>query len=86
MVSIFVRIAWYDRDNNKYDYGDWKDFKLVDKYIIWSDKQNKLFPRIRYWVEYKEGEDSIIIKNIEEINYVKVDNENDEQVDYLLLG
>jgi hypothetical protein len=51
----------------------------------WVYKQNRLYPKIRYWIEYKEGYDAKVIKNIEEINYVKIDDEKNENTDYLLV-
>ena len=30
-TNILIRIAWYDRETTKYDYGSWKQFKLLKK-------------------------------------------------------
>tara|TARA_B110000003_G_scaffold155156_1_gene155798 strand:- start:2756 stop:3019 length:264 start_codon:yes stop_codon:yes gene_type:complete len=84
--NYLIRVAWYDRDTNKYDWGSWKHFKLIKEMKDWVYKQNRLYPIIRYWIEYKENYDSTEIKNIEEINYIKVDNENNNDSDYLLIN
>jgi len=84
--DYLLRIAWYDRDTNKYDWGSWKHFKIIKEMKDWVYKQNRLYPKIRYWIEYKENYDSTEIKNIEDINYIKIDNENNKDSDYLLIN
>lgn len=84
-TNILIRVAWFDRETNKYDYGSWKHFKLIKEMKDWVYKQNRLYPKIRYWIEYKEGYDGKVIKNIEEINYVKIHDEKNENTDYLLV-
>ena len=84
-TNILIRVAWFDRETDKYDYGSWKHFKLIKEMKDWVHKQNRLYPKIRYWIEYKEGYDGKVIKNIEEINYVKIDDEKNENTGYLLV-
>ena len=84
-TNILIRIAWYDRETYKYDYGSWKQFKVIKEMKKWVYKQNRSYPKIRYWIEYKEGYDGKVVKNIEEINYVKIDDEENENSNYLLI-
>ena len=56
-TNILIRVAWYDRETDKYDYGSWKHFKLIKEMKDWVYKQNRSYPKIRYWIEYKEGYD-----------------------------
>jgi len=51
--KIFTRIAWYDRECCKYDFGEWQDMtdKDYDTISAWVDGQNKKIPRVKYWIE-----------------------------------
>ena len=42
-TNILIRIAWYDRENIKYDFGTWSKFTSRDikEMNSWVDKQNK---------------------------------------------
>ena len=49
--NILIRIAWYDKQINKYDYGNWHHFSKIDYKKKWVEEQNKKYPFVRYWVE-----------------------------------
>ena len=40
MIDKEIRIAWYDRINNKYDYGAWKEFKFLETMKHWINKKS----------------------------------------------
>ena len=85
-TNILIRVAWYDRENKKYDFGTWSKFtsKDIKEMNSWIEKQNKSIPKTRYWIEYK-NKDSKEIKNIEELKYLKIDDEKTGNNDYLLI-
>ena len=87
-----IRIAWFNRQINKYDFGSWRDCKDIDTDIKWVNKQNREYPFCKYWIELlpeNEGDYSFPI-NIECIDgLLKIKRENTENtnnvVDYLLV-
>ena len=79
-----IRLAWYDRDLKTFDHGAWKDFKFIETLQQWAYNQNKKYPRTKYWVEYRDNKDKIV-KNIEEITLIKIENANDTYNDYLMI-
>jgi len=59
-----TRIAWFNRDNNEYNYGAWHklDTKTPADYIElneWVTEQNKKYPRTKYWIDIKDSEDAL---------------------------
>ena len=88
--DILIRIAWFDRDYNKYDFGAWRSLsdedKNQDKVSIsnWIKQQNKKYPRVKYWIEaIKNGEEEI--KNIEYYDLIGIENEKMGNMDWLAL-
>ena len=79
-----IRVAWYDRELKTFDHGAWKDFKFIERQREWVQKQNKQYPRTKYWVEYRDKKDKIV-KNIEEVTYIKIENTDDTINDYLMI-
>ena len=63
------RIAWYDRKQNKYDFGSWQNVKInkIFESLKWINKNNIKFPKTIYWYEIKKENGEII--NVE--NYIK---------------
>ena len=53
---IYTRIAWYDRECGKYDFGEWQDMADKDYGAVsfWVDRQNKKIPRVKYWIEVRD--------------------------------
>ena len=45
-----IRIAWFNRQINKYDFGSWRDCKDIDTDIKWVNKQNREYPFCKYWI------------------------------------
>ena len=36
-----IRVAWYNKLNKNYNFGDWHDLKKKDSLIQWIDNENK---------------------------------------------
>ena len=88
--DISIRIAWYDRDYNTYDFGAWKSLSNKDKNLgnisisNWIKQQNKKYPRVKYWIEaIKNGEEEI--KNIEYYDLIGIENEKMGDMEWLAL-
>jgi len=82
MDNILIRVAWYDKKTNKYDYGSWHHFSKFDYKKKWVEEQNKNIPLTRYWIEGCNNNDKNIEKNsnnffsnIETFNVIKNENE-----------
>jgi len=59
---MYVRVAWFDREDLKYNFGTWHNMqsKTPEEYQSlqkWVSEQNKLFPKTKYWLELKDVED-----------------------------
>jgi len=96
-----IRIAWFDRKTNIYDYGSKQPLSTLSNKIKWVDQQNKTMPTTKYWIEFINKDisnNTISIENIEATKLIKlekynVDNEpnsenddkSDNYTDYLLL-
>ena len=85
MTDKEIRIAWYDRTASKYDYGAWKEFKFLKTMNAWINNQNKKIPQTKYWVEYRNYEKMQNARNIEEVECIKIESENAEYTDYLMI-
>tara|TARA_B100001057_G_scaffold197732_2_gene198388 strand:- start:226 stop:471 length:246 start_codon:yes stop_codon:yes gene_type:complete len=76
------RIAWYDRKQNKYDFGSWQNVKInkIFESLKWVNKNNIKFPKTIYWYEIKKENGEII--NVE--NYIENEVKNiDENESYV---
>lgn len=87
---LMLRIAWFDRKTNIYDYGSNQPLKTLCEKIKWIEKQNKKIPTTRYWIELIKTDISsniISIENIEASNIIKIVSTQDPstETDYLLL-
>ena len=71
---FFIRIAWFDREYKKYDFGAWKSASSVD--LNWIKSQNKKYPSVKYWIEAIDKDN--MIKNIEYYDLIGVENEKME--------
>ena len=96
-----IRIAWFDRKTNIYDYGSKQPLSTLSNKIKWVEEQNKKIPTTKYWIEIINNDisnNTISIENIEATKLIKletynVDNEtnsenddkSDNYTDYLLL-
>jgi hypothetical protein len=96
-----IRIAWFDRKTNIYDYGSKQPLSTLSNKIKWVEQQNKTMPTTKYWIEFINKDisnNTISIENIEATKLIKlekynVDNEtnsenddkSDNYTDYLLL-
>jgi hypothetical protein len=96
-----IRIAWFDRKTNIYDYGSKQPLTTLSNKIKWVEEQNKIIPTTKYWIEFINKDisnNTISIENIEASKLIKletynVDNEtnsenddkSDNYTDYLLL-
>ena len=87
-----IRIAWYDRAINKYDFATLQSVETLDRKLKWVKIQNEKFPNVHHWVEFVEQDSSgniICAKNIEGKKFIKVDfltEENEiNKTDYLLI-
>ena len=96
-----IRIAWFDRKTNIYDYGSKQPLSTLSNKIKWVEEQNKTMPTTKYWIEFINKDisnNTISIENIEATKLIKlekynVDNEtnsenddkSDNYTDYLLL-
>ena len=72
--EILIRIAWFDREYKKYDFGAWKNVSSVD--LNWINSQNKKYPRVKYWIEAIDKDN--MIRNIEYYDLIGVENEKME--------
>jgi hypothetical protein len=79
-----IRVAWYDRETNKYDFGSWRDFKYIEYQQRWVTEQNKLYPKTKFWVEYRENKEGVV-KNVEEVVFIKIEKDNSQYNDYLMV-
>ena len=79
-----IRVAWYDRETNKYDFGSWRDFKYIEQQQRWATEQNKLYPKTKFWVEYRENKEGVV-KNVEEVVFIKIEKDNSQYNDYLMV-
>ena len=96
-----IRVAWFDRKTNIYDYGSKQPLSTLSDKIKWVEEQNKKIPTTKYWIEIINNDisnNTISIENIEASKLIKfelynVDNEtnsenddkSDNYTDYLLL-
>lgn len=67
-----IRVAWYNKLNNNYNFGDWRDLKKNDSLIQWIDNENKKDFNVIYWLETIEND----IKK----NFVEEDKEISEYI------
>ena len=67
-----IRGAWYNKLNNNYNFGDWRDLKKNDSLIQWIDNENKKDFNVIYWLETIEND----IKK----NFVEEDKEISEYI------
>jgi len=68
----YIRVAWYDREFNIYDVGGWIQLQQnnCQNLLSWIKEQNKLYPRVKYWAEARDGADGadgFVAKNIEAV-------------------
>ena len=89
-----IRIAWFDRKTNIYDYGSKQPLTTLSNKIKWVEEQNKIIPTTKYWIEFINKDisnNTISIENIEATKLIKlerykIENEDeDNYTDYLLL-
>ena len=93
-----IRIAWFDRKTNIYDYGSKQSLSTLSNKIKWVEEQNKIIPTTKYWIEFINKDisnNTISIENIEaskliKLERYKIENEDedlnkDNYTDYLLL-
>lgn len=93
-----IRIAWFDRKTNIYDYGSKQPLSTLSNKIKWVEEQNKIIPTTKYWIEFINKDisnNTISIENIEaskliKLERYKIENEDedlnkDNYTDYLLL-
>ena len=78
---FFIRVAWFDREYNKYDFGAWKSVSSVDS--NWIKSQNKKYPRVKYWIEAIDKNNEI--KNIEHYDLIGVENEKMGNTEWLAI-
>ena len=82
-ANIRIRVAWYDKKINKYDYGNWHSFGELNKKNLWVKEQNKNFPFVRYWVEgfivSNENIGENIGENIETFNVIKIESQKENE-------
>lgn len=79
--NILIRIAWYDKQINKYDYGNWHHFSKIDYKKKWVEEQNKKYQYVRYWVEgcITSNKNEKIGKNIETFNVIKIESQKENE-------
>ena len=93
LYIIMIRVAWFDRKTNIYDYGSKQRLSTLSEKKKWVEEQNKMIPTTRYWIEYINYDisNNFSIQNIESTNLIKLEsydlNNKDEEnyTDYLLL-
>lgn len=68
-----IRIAWFDKSNNKYNVGDWREKTDIIQLKKWIIEQNELYNNQHYWLEFM---DKNKVKNFnwekEDYEYVKI--------------
>ena len=72
--KIYTRIAWYDRESSRYDYGEWHDISKNLNYENlgkWVNNQNRNHPRVKYWLENISEGDSKKLKMLNHINLIQ---------------
>ena len=70
-----IRIAWVDKLNNKYCYGDWRDKTINQLNVLkkWIILQNNTYHDTYYWLESKfenkiENYPLLLLEDLEYIN------------------
>ena len=89
-----IRIAWFDRKTNIYDYGSKQPLSTLSNKIKWVEEQNETIPTTKYWIEFINKDisnNTISIENIEATKLIKLEkyyeknDKTDNYTDYLLL-
>ena len=85
----FVRVAWFNRDNKEHNYGTWQSMATTtpeeySKLKGWIVKQNKKYPRTKYWIDIKDTEESLS-KNSEAYELVPIVKSDTEYTEWLAL-
>lgn len=81
--KIYTRIAWYDRESSRYDYGEWHDISKNLNYENlgkWVNNQNRNHPRVKYWLENISEGDSKKAKNAESYQLNSIGNRSDDDI------
>ena len=83
---IYTRVAWFDRDSNSYNFGAWHNLnkRKSDEYFNlqkWIVKQNKKYPRTKYWLEIKDNHDNLT-KNCESCDLIPIVKDNHDDISY----
>mgnify|MGYP006431975775 CR=1 FL=1 len=55
-----IRVAWLDREKNKYDYASWHKREKIKQTEEWVTKQNLLYPHVFYWIEEKNKQGILV--------------------------
>ena len=50
----------------------------------WTAEQNKLYPKTKFWVEYRENKEGVV-KNVEEVVFIKIEKDDSQYNDYLMV-
>lgn len=84
-----LRVAWFDRKTNIYDYGSKQPLSTLSEKLKWIETQNKKIPTTKYWLEIIKTDISnniVTIENIEASKLIKIEREEpSNDMDYLLL-
>lgn len=86
-----IRVAWFDRKTNIYDYGSKQDVSTLSEKIKWVEEQNKTIPTTRYWIEiikHDISNNTISIENIEASRLIKIKSTKEDEIEdteYLLI-
>jgi len=83
IITMYTRVAWFDRDTEKYSFGNWhcltsKNPKEYQNLQNWIKKQNKKYPRTKYWIEIKDNSDALA-KNTETYELVPITTEESKE-------
>jgi hypothetical protein len=85
----FARVAWFNRDNKEHNYGTWQSMATTtpeeySKLKGWIAKQNKKYPRTKYWIDIKDTEESLS-KNSEVYELVPIVKSDSAYTEWLAL-
>lgn len=73
----FIRVAWFDRIEQKFDKGSWHAFVIKNEQDIqlkknWVNTQNEKYPFVKYWLEVTNNRfDERHVRNLESCFIVK---------------
>ena len=89
-MALQVRVAWFNKRNKRYYFGEWREVrKDLSIEQTWVHQQNIKYPFDHYWLEGRvDEEEKEVGKNIESFGeLIKIEKKEGNKIvdEYLLL-